>query len=130
MCGCYLRSCVHIIIHVIFTHFNILPFYSLYSWLYGYYLLLNVPIQLVLFLSRVRFESTIRYASGHYPVRSKSDKNTWYRIWKRQNPIRSVYISRFYRQNDRLFFLSCETHGTLWYTLKVITFVPKHMKFW
>jgi hypothetical protein len=26
MCGCYLRSCVHIIIHVLFIYFNILPF--------------------------------------------------------------------------------------------------------
>jgi hypothetical protein len=103
MCGCYLRSCVHIIMHVIFIHFNMLPF--LFFVLLVVWLLITfehiVPFSFVSTPSPLHFrsESTIRYIRSWFRIRSLSAS---FRIWRKHmvkdmvmvksDPIRSGYI--------------------------------------
>jgi hypothetical protein len=103
MCRCYFRSCVHIIIHVIFIHFIILPFLlfvCLVLWLLTTFKCI-VPISFVSAPNSLHFcsESVIRYICFRIRIRSLSAPLRIRRkhmvedmVKAKSDPIQSVYI--------------------------------------
>jgi hypothetical protein len=76
MCGCYTRSCVHMIIHVIFIHFNMLPF-LFFVFLVVWLLTSFKRTDPIIFVSApsllyFRSESAIRYILFRIRIRSLS----------------------------------------------------------
>jgi hypothetical protein len=99
---CYLRSCVHIIIHVIFINFIMLPFLFfvfLVVWLLTIFKHTN-PISFVSVLNLLHFcsESVIRYICFRIRIRSLSAPlriRRKHMVKAKSDPIWSVYIPKY-----------------------------------